>query len=179
MKIIDDAILLARYGFAVATPASPETLALIRAGVLEHITGVKNVPRIVTRTLRPSNAFANCEVRLTGELHGTNWLEFRKLLRDSRVLDWQQFQGTDFVYFFLDTPSAAQRRAQSLGVRAGEALCTIRVRGADLLAFSPTRVYFRRGVLGWEADKAVIVRGGYRGPAQLTPPEYLPRTTFP
>ena len=49
---------------------------------------------------------------------------------------------------------------------------TIRVRGADILADPRRSIFYRRGLF-WEADRAVIVKGGYEGPARVDLPTTL------
>ena len=61
---------------------------------------------------------------------------------------------------------ATQIEAQNYG-GDGEFL-TIRVRGRDLLANPDRKIFYRRGLF-WEADRAVVVKGGYEGLARVTP----------
>jgi hypothetical protein len=96
----------------------------------------------------------------------------RSTVRDHRLVDPSVFQGaaergfTDFVYFFLGEPADWQVNAQNYG-GDGEFL-TIRVRGRDLLADPGRKIFYRRGLF-WEADRAVVVKGGYEGLARVTP----------
>ena len=69
-------------------------------------------------------------------------------------------------HFFLGEPEAWQIKAQNYGGE-GEFL-TIRVRGRDLLADPRRKLFYRRGLF-WEADRAVVVKGGYEGLARVTP----------
>ena len=114
----------------------------------------------------------NCQVRLTGETGSGLWHLMRATLRDHRVVDPSVFQGaagrgfTDYVYFFLGEPEKWQIDAQNFGGK-GEFL-TIRIRGRDLLADKRRQVFYRRGLF-WEADRAVVVKGGYEGPAEVSP----------
>lgn len=165
-----------KMGFALGVPASAAVLAEIRAGILVHRTRRANLECIVTCLPRRPDGFANARIRLTGEVDKGLLPLLRATLRDHRVVDPAVFRGaadrgfTDFVYFFLGEPGADQQAAQSYGGR-GE-FATIRVRGADMLADPRRRIFYRRGLF-WEADRAVIVKGGYEGPAQVELPSGL------
>jgi len=165
-----------KMGFALGVPASREILDRIRAGILVHRTRLANLDRIVTCIARQTDGFANARIRLTGDVGLDPLGLLRATLRDHRVLDFGVFQGaadrgmSDFVYFFLGEPDQAQLSAQNYG-GSGE-FATIRVRGADILADPRRSIFYRRGMF-WEADRAVIVKGGYEGPARVDLPTTL------
>jgi len=69
---------------------------------------------------------------------------------------------TNYVYFFLDQPSALQQAAQNDGDTSGAA-AWLSIAGADLEAHPDKAQLYRPG------DKAVALRGGYSGPALVTP----------
>ena len=161
-----------KFGFSLAVPASDEVLKRIAEGVLVHRTRLKYLPDLITKVLGRPDDFANCEVSMTGNF-GYDPLELAKAtLRDHRIVDFDIFGDstgkgfTSFTYFFLGEPDAAQMDAQNYG-GDGE-FATIRVRGRDLLSDPRRKIFYRRGLF-WEADKAVVVKGGYEGPAQVTP----------
>lgn len=162
-----------KAGFSLAVPASQEMRQRIADGVLVHRVSLDIARRFVIRGLASDAAgWANCRVRLTGET-GSGLLHLmRATLRDHRVVDPSVFQGaagrgiTDFVYFFLGEPEPWQVAAQNYGGE-GEFI-TLRIRGRDLLADPARQVFYRRGLF-WEADRAVVVKGGYEGLAQATP----------
>ncbi|MBL6458797.1 hypothetical protein JMJ55_26045 [Belnapia sp. T6] len=164
-----------KSGFALGVPASRDVLERIRAGVLVHRTRARFLPVLVTGLYRTSpDGFSNARVRMTGDF-GLSPLDlFKATVRDHRVVDFQVFQGSggrafhDFVYFFLGEPEDWQIGAQNFGGSGDAAM--IRVRGADLLADPGRRIFYRRGLF-WEADRAVIVKGGYEGPAKVELPQ--------
>lgn len=165
-----------KAGFALAVPASQEVLKKIAAGILVHKVRV-NIARdhVIKSVIKDPTGFANCQVRMTGETGSGAGHLLRSTIRDHRILDFDLtnlFQGaagrgfTDYVYFFLGEPEGWQEAAQNYG-GDGEFL-TIRVKGSDLLADKRRQIFYRRGLF-WEADKAVVVKGGYEGPAKVSP----------
>jgi hypothetical protein len=166
-----------KSGFALGVPASAEVLGRIRAGVLVHRTRVQYLEPMVTGVYRTSpDGFSNARIRMTGDF-GQGPLDLLKAtVRDHRVVDFRPFQGTagrdfnDFTYFFLGEPEEWQVEAQNYGGN-GET-STIRVKGADLLSDPRRAIFYRRGLF-WEADRAVIVKGGYEGPARVDLPATL------
>jgi hypothetical protein len=171
-----DIVTALKMGFALGVPASREVLQRIRDGVLVHRTRLANLDRIVTGVMKRADGIANARIKLTGDVGLDPLGLLRATLRDHRVVDFGIFSGaadrgmTDFVYFFLGEPDEAQMSAQSYG-GSGE-FATIRVRGADVLADPRRSIFYRRGLF-WEADRAVIVKGGYEGPAQVELPVTL------
>lgn len=162
-----------KAGFSLAVPASHEMRQRIAQGVLVHRVSLDIARRFVITGLDTGgDNWANCRVRLTGETGSGLWHLMRATLRDHRVVDPSVFQGaagsgfTNFVYFFLGEPQAWQVAAQNYGGE-GE-FVTLRIRGRDLLADARREVFYRRGLF-WEADRVVVVKGGYEGPAQATP----------
>lgn len=171
-----DILAALKMGFALGVPASREVLESIRGGVLVHRTRIANLDRIVTCIPRGGGGFANARIRLTGDVGLDPLGLMRATLRDHRIVDFRIFQGaadrsmSDFVYFFLGEPDQAQLSAQNYG-GSGE-FATIGVRGADILADPRRSIFYRRGLF-WEADRAVIVKGGYEGPARVDLPTTL------
>ncbi|WP_019013718.1 hypothetical protein [Elioraea tepidiphila] len=178
MSIATDILGRLRAGFSLAVPAPAAVRAEIRDGILVHLSGTALQRYYVVSRLRARHGFANCVVNLTGDTGPKDgWLFgytlsdlFAKTVRDHRIVDFRPFQGAasgrmvDFVYFFLGEPERWQREAQSLGSKGLP--CTIRVRGVDVLSDPERELFWRRGLF-WEGDRAVIVKGGYRGPAQI------------
>ncbi len=162
-----------KAGFALAVPASDEVKRRIAATVLVHRVRADIAQKFVIQGPASDPAgWANAQVRLTGETGDGLLHLMRVTIRDYRVVDPSVFQGaagrgfTDFVYFFLGEPEDWQLRAQNYGGE-GEFL-TIRIQGAAMLADSNRQIFYRRGLF-WEADRAVVVKGGYEGPARVTP----------
>lgn len=162
-----------KAGFALAVPASETLLRKIETGILVHRVSVDIARRFVIKgLLSDTSGFPNAKIRLTGETGDGLLHLLRATIRDHRVVDPSVFQGaaergfTDFVYFFLGEPQDWQIKAQAYGGE-GEFL-TIRIRGKDLLADSRRKIFYRRGLF-WEADRAVVVKGGYEGLARIDP----------
>lgn len=162
-----------KAGFSLAVPASDELKRRIAAGILVHRVRVDIAKRFVIQELASdSTGFPNARVKLTGKTGDGLLHLMRATIRDYRVVDPSVFQGTagrhftDFVYFFLGEPEDWQINAQNYGGE-GEFL-TIRVRGRDLLDDPSRGIFYRRGLF-WEADRAVVVKGGYEGLARVTP----------
>lgn len=161
-----------KAGFSMAVPASREVREKIAEGVLVHRTRLQYVEKIIKGVVRKPDDFANCEIRLTGDFGRSPVEMMRATLRDYRIIDPEPFKGTgdrgftDFVYFFLGEPETWQVESQNFG-GSGD-FATIRVRGKDLLADPRRRIFYRRGLF-WEADRAVVVKGGYEGPAKVEP----------
>lgn len=174
----------------VATPVDVQTRDLIASSTLLHFAPRDALRSIVTDR-RPPPSFGNCTVNLRA---GNGWTSIRKVMRDYSVWDPAFAASTDFgsyLYFFLGRPGSwalaknispipvlqtllgdflrrigATGLGQALDARAQEALARdfglIEVRGIDALAGD-------RGVF-WRADDHVVVlRGGYTGPARVTP----------
>ncbi|HVZ09661.1 MAG TPA: hypothetical protein VHC04_17220 [Rhodopila sp.] len=162
-----------KAGFSLAVPVSDAMRRHIADSVLVHRVSVAIAKRFVIQgSASDSTGFPNARVRLSGKTGDGLLHLMRATLRDHRIVDPSVFQGaadrdyTDFVYFFLGEPEDWQARAQNYG-GDGEFL-TIRVRGVDLLADPRRRIFYRRGLF-WEADRVVVVKGGYEGPAKVTP----------
>jgi len=162
-----------KAGFSLAVPASDEVLKRVAASVLVHRVSIDVARRHVVKSLiAGGDGWANVRIKVTGET-GSGLLHLmRTTLRDHRIVDPSVFQGTagsgitDFVYFFLGEPEPWQVAAQNYG-GDGE-FAVIRVRGPDLLAQPGRKIFYRRGLF-WEADRAIVVKGGYEGVAQITP----------
>lgn len=162
-----------KAGFALAVPVSDELRRRIADGVLVHRVRVDIARRYVIQGPgSDGSGFPNATVRLTGKTSDGLLHLMRATVRDHRIVDPSVFQGTagrgftDFVYFFLGEPEDWQIKAQNYG-GDGEFL-TIRVRGRDVLADPQRKIFYRRGLF-WEADRAVVVKGGYEGLARVTP----------
>lgn len=174
MTSIGDTVLnTLKAGFALAVPASDEIIRKIQNGILVHRVSVDIAKRFVIKgPASDPSGFANAQIRLSGETGSGLLYLMRATVRDHRIVDPSVFQEaagrgfTDFVYFFLGEPEDWQVKAQNYG-GSGEFL-TVRVRGRDLLANPERKIFYRRGLF-WEADRAVVVKGGYEGIAQVTP----------
>jgi len=162
-----------KAGFSLAVPASDEVLQQVQNGLLVHRVRMDIAKRFVIKSLIASgDDWANARVRITGET-GDGLLHLaRATVRDHRVVDPSVFQGaagsgfTNFVYFFLGEPEPWQVAMQNYGGN-GE-FTVIRIRGKDLLSDPRRAIFYRRGLF-WEADRAIVVKGGYEGPAQVRP----------
>lgn len=93
----------------------------------------------------------------------TGWqLDFWKFIRDLAVWDPNALSGVDrgrYLYMFLGEPGTFARR-----MNVQKAPLTIRIPGAELLrAVLPCNLFYRA------ADKVLVIRGDYRGPAILVP----------
>ncbi len=174
----------------IATPATGDTRRMIADATLLHFAPLEALGSIVVDRTMPAR-FGNCTVDLKA---GNGWSSLFKLLRDYSVLDPGFGRAADFgryLYFFLGRPGSwafaknispapvvqtllgdllrrlgAEGLAGRLDARAEEAVRkefgVIEVRGLDALAGD--RAVF------WRADdKVVVLRGGYRGPARVTP----------
>jgi hypothetical protein len=165
-------IQMLKAGFSLGVPASREIIDEIRQGVVVHRTFNKHLTKMITGVIRRPDGFSNCHLKMTGDFGVGPFDLVRATVRDYRIVDFGLFQGkadrgfTDFVYFFLGEPEAWQVEAQNYG-GSGE-VATVRVQGGDLLADSCRKIFYRRGLF-WEGDRAVIVKGGYQGPAQVQP----------
>jgi hypothetical protein len=150
-----------------ALEADKETLEAVRRGVLVHRTRVKYLPQIISSRIA-RDPVCNARVRLSGDFgFGPAELVYTSLVRDWRIIDFDVFRGaagrrlTDFVFCFLGEPGTAQVRQQALRGRGDAAV--IRIRGSDVLSDARRRLFWR------PQDKAVVVKGGYEGPANVDP----------
>lgn len=136
------------------------TRKLIEDGILWHYTKQEFAEAIVQPGAPPpGRAFGNAIVRLQPPQGYA--FDFWKFIRDATVIDLPVFDRANwgrYLYFFLGEPSA---RLRAMNVQ--EAPVSIQLRGQDLLAHAPGRVLFRG------ADKVVVLRGDYLGPALVTP----------
>lgn len=145
----------------IATPLKPAERMAIQAAEAWHFSKAR--PDQVTLGKLPAGApdAPNARIRLTAP---SGWqLDFWKFIRDVTVWDPQTFSAADrgkYLYFFLGEPGSWTRR-----MNVQKAPLTIRIRGADLLAAVPPANLFYRS-----ADKVIVVRGDYQGPATLDPP---------
>jgi hypothetical protein len=162
-----------KAGFALAVPIDDALRRRIADGILVHRVSIDIARRYVLQGPgSDGTGFPNATVRLSGKTGDGILHLMRATMRDHRVVDPSVFQGTagraftDFVYFFLGEPQDWQIKAQAYG-GDGEFL-TIRVRGRDVLADPRRKLFYRRGMF-WEADRAVVVKGGYEGLARVTP----------
>ena len=144
----------------IATPAGGRDRATIAAGEAWHFS--KAAPRqiLVERRQGPPGE-PNAIIRLSPP---TGWqLDFWTFIRDAAVWDSDMITPADrgrYLYFFLGEPGTWTKRTN-----VQKAPLTIRIRGADLLAAVPAGNLFYRS-----ADKVIVVRGDYVGPAILDPP---------
>ncbi len=156
----------------IALPVPRIVFARLGYRWLTHITrqayllGSDGQPGIVTRRVRRStDEWEQCEVNLVATSGFGN--HGRRLLRDYSVLDFElQLAGRgSYTYFFWGDPHA-WGLLKNIGVRneAGlleKGFATIHVATDDLLARNDGPMFLRID------DKAVVIRGGYAGPARV------------
>lgn len=143
----------------VATPITPDERAAILAGEAWHFS--KATPaQVVVAKLPGVLVQPNARIRLSPP---TGWqLDFWKFVRDAAVWDPNAMGAVDrgrYLYCFLGEPGTWTRR-----MNVQKAPLTIRIRGVDLLAAVPNHNLFYRS-----ADRVVVIRGDYVGPAILDP----------
>jgi hypothetical protein len=145
----------------VATSLKQAERAAIQAGEAWHFSKARPEQVVVAALPGAGPDSPNARIRLTAP---SGWqLDFWKFIRDATVWDPRTFEAADrgkYLYFFLGEPLALARR-----MNVQKAPLTIRIRGADLLAAVPPANLFYRS-----ADKVIVVRGDYQGPAILDPP---------
>ncbi len=156
----------------IALPIPRAVFARLGHPFLSHVTrqdyllGTGGKPGIVTRrTLRDNDEWEDCEVNLVGTSGFGN--HGRRLFRDYSVVDFElRLQGRgSYTYFFSGAPST-WGLLKNIGVTSEadllkEGLATIRVATADLLARYAGPIFARPD------DMAVVIRGGYAGPARV------------
>lgn len=169
-----DIVKFLKFGFSLAVPASAEVLDLIRAGTLVHKTKAKYLPAIVKGIYGRPEGHSFYQIDMTGNF-GMDPVELlRATLRDLRVVNADVFQDktgkgfTSYTYFFLGEPDQDQIGAQAFRDGSDGDMATIRIKGSDLLSDPRRSILYRRGLF-WEADRAVVVKGGYTGPAEISP----------
>ncbi|MEE4452460.1 hypothetical protein [Novosphingobium resinovorum] len=169
-----DIVKYLKFGFSMAVPASQDILDLIRVGTLVHKTKVKYLSRMIDGVYARPDGQAVYRIDMTGNFGMDPLALMRATLRDLRVVNFDVFQDatgkgfTSYTYFFLGEPDADQLGAQAYRDGDDGDVATIRISGADLLSDPRRSIFYRRGLF-WEADKAVVVKGGYSGPAQISP----------
>lgn len=145
--------------FVLATPASASERAAIGAGEVWHFSKAMPGQILLAKLAAPPGA-PNARVRLSPP---TGWqLDVWKFVRDAAVLDPRTFAAADrgrYLYAFLGEPGTWQRR-----MNVQKAPLTVRIAGRDVLAAVPAANLFFR-----PADKTVVIRGDYVGPAVLDP----------
>jgi len=169
-----DIVTFLKYGFAMAIPASEDVLKQIRGGTLVHKTKTRYLDQMIKGVHSRAQEQFLWDIEMTGNF-GVDPLElFRATIRDLRVINYDLFQDktgkgfTSYTYFFLGEPNENQLGAQNFRDGSDGDVSTIWIRGEDLLS-DPRRSIFYRTGLFWEADKAVVVKGGYSGPARVSP----------
>jgi len=169
-----DILTFFKYGFSMAVPASDAVLREIRAGTLVHKTKTKYLNEMIKGIRGKAGDQYIYDIDMTGNF-GLNPVElFRATVRDLRVINYDLFQDrtgkgfTSYTYFFLGDPNDDQLGAQNFRDGKDGEVSTIHIRGADLLSDSRRSIFYRTGLF-WEADKAVVVKGGYAGPARVSP----------
>jgi len=136
----------------VAKPLDGSSSERVRGSVLWHFTKPEHIDKIVAKVPEPGTA-AEMDVHLSAP---NGWsINVWKLLRDASVWDTQMRPDDymKYLYFFLNEPSQLKR-----SVNVQNAPFSIRIKGEDLLARCPNRVFFR------SLDDVVVIRGDYRGP---------------
>lgn len=163
-----------RFGFSLAVPASREVIEQIRAGTLVHKTKAKYLPAMIKGIHSRPEGQSFYQIDMTGNFGMDPVSLLRATVRDLRVVNLDVFQDatgkgfTSYTYFFLGEPDADQLGAQAYRDGDDGEVATIRIRGADLLSDPRRSILYRRGLF-WEADRAVVVKGGYVGPAEISP----------
>lgn len=145
----------------IATPLKPAERAAIQAGEAWHFSKARPDQVVVSRLPGGGPDAPNARIHLTAP---SGWqLDFWKFIRDATVWDPQTFASAErgkYLYFFLGEPGTWTRR-----MNVQKAPLTVRIRGADMLLAVPSgRLFYR------SADKVIVVRGDYEGPAMLDPP---------
>lgn len=143
----------------VSTPAGPAERALVERGEAWHFS--KATPaQLTVAKLAGGPDQPNARIRLSPP---TGWqLDFWKFIRDVAVWDPRAMVGPDvgrYLYLFLGEPGTWQRR-----MNVQKAPTTVRIPGRALLAAVPASNLFYRS-----ADKVIVIRGDYLGPAILDP----------
>jgi hypothetical protein len=149
----------------VAMPMPRRAFEALNFSTVSHITSIEALTGIVKREIGRSDPWTDCEV----ELVATSGFDMSKnrLLRDYSVIDfeftsWGKERGK-YTYFFAGEPSGwglFKNIPKSLR-RSGFA--TVQVKTADLLARTSSPLFFRLD------DCALVIRGGYIGPARVNP----------
>ena len=147
-------------GLLLVSPATPAERIAIAAGEAWHFS--KATARQVTVAKLPGGpGQPNADIRLSPP---TGWqLDFWKFIRDISVWDPAAFSPADYgryLYLFLGEPGTWQRR-----MNVQKAPLTVRIPGQLLVAAVPSANLFYRA-----ADKVIVIKGDYRGPAMLDPP---------
>jgi len=169
-----DLVTYLKFGFSLAVPASQEVLEQIRAGTLVHKTKAKYLPAMIKGVYGRPEGQQLYQIDMTGNFGMDPVSLLRATLRDLRVVNADVFQDktgkgfTSYTYFFLGEPNEDQIGAQAFRDGSEGDVATIRIKGSDMLSDPRCSVLYRRGLF-WEADRAVVVKGGYIGPAQITP----------
>jgi len=171
-----------RMGFTVATGRD---MQWVREHVgrkrLHHRTGIDLLPKLAAPLKGHPDANAMVDLRRPGPWDDKNilrWLgvSLTVFFKDYRNMDFNPkrwldpsywtYLETNYVYLFLDKPDALQEAAQNYGDTSG-AVAWVSISGADLIAHleaNPDKALLYR-----PGDKAVVLRGGYQGPASVTP----------
>jgi hypothetical protein len=145
----------------IATPLKPPERSAITLGEAWHFSKARPHQVAVGKLQTGGPGTPNARIHLTAP---SGWqLDFWKFVRDATVWDPRTFDAAErgkYLYFFLGEPGTWTRR-----MNVQKAPLTIRIRGADLLAAVPPANLFYRS-----ADKVIVVKGDYQGPAILDPP---------
>ena len=146
--------------FLLASPATPKERIAIGKGEAWHFSKASH-KQVMTKKLGGAANVENAEVHLSPP---TGWqLDFWKFIRDLSVWDPDVISSADrgrYLYLFLGQPGTWTRR-----INVQKAPLTIRIPGDALLLTVPAANLFYRA-----ADKVIVIRGDYRGPAILEPP---------
>ena len=145
--------------FLAATPANAAERTAIGRGEAWHFSKATPAQIVIAKLPVSANA-PNARIRLSPP---SGWqLDFWKFIRDAAIWDPHALFGADrgkYLYLFLGEPGTWTRR-----MNVQKAPLSIRIAGTDLLAAVPQSNLFYRS-----ADKVVVIRGDYVGPAILAP----------
>lgn len=139
---------------------------------LYHFAPIGVLDRIIQATHARTGEWASCDIELLATSGFGN--HGRRLFRDYSVLDFEltlEDRGA-YSYFFCGEPSAWGRLKNLSMWRSKPAedygLATIRIRPSDLLDRYDGPLFFRLD------DTVLVIRGGYAGPAEVTPVPNIP-----
>jgi hypothetical protein len=131
-----------------------------------HLTTPTALETIVQRVTGRPGVWTECTVRL---LATSGFSSPRRLLRDYSVLDFEltaDGRGR-YTYFFCGEPSGwglfKNFQAFGGGSPLDHGFGVVRIRVDDLLARYDGPLFYRAD------DHALVIRGGYEGPAQVEP----------
>jgi hypothetical protein len=151
----------------IAAPIPRILLRNLGFSALYHYAPLEALPGIVTRETGRPGDWTECDIRLTAS-PGWAW-GTKRLFRDYSLLDFElklKERGV-YTYFFGGLPSR-WGLLKNLNLSAAKPMeeqgwGAVRVGLEDLLARYQGPVFYRAD------DAAVVIRGGYEGPAAVHP----------